>query len=202
MDMQPNNDCVRLAVSQRHEAATVLASAFHHEPVWNMVIPHDQQRARVQVRFFVRLTDYTLRYGETYTTPTRVGVVGWLPPGQTSLALGRIVRSGLYVTPLIMGWTTYRRFAAYNHYADTLHKQYAPDPHWYLWYIGVAPASQGQGIGRRLLQPVLDKARAAGTACYLETSLERNTLFYEKFGFEVVHQGSIQGVTVWAMVRP
>jgi hypothetical protein len=54
-----------------------------------------------------------------------------------------------------------------------------------------------------LLQPVLERASADGTACYLETGVEKNIRFYERHGFAVVGQGQVpkQALPVWAMVR-
>ena len=85
----------------------------------------------------------------------------------------------------------------------TAHKLYAPDLHWYLWAVGVSPPSQGRGIGGMLLEPVLTRASADGTACYLETGEERNIRFYERHGFKVVGEGTVPGesVKVWAMLR-
>ena len=146
---------------------------------------------------------YSLLYGEVYTTPAVNGVACWLPPGRTELTLGRMVRCGLHATPLKMGLAAYRQFDIYMSYADVLHARYAPEPHWYLWAIGVDPASQGKGIGSRLIKPILKRADAGGTACYLETEMARNVRFYEKHGFEVVDGGKVPklGAQVWAMVR-
>jgi ribosomal protein S18 acetylase RimI-like enzyme len=88
-------------------------------------------------------------------------------------------------------------------YADTLHKRHAPELHWYLWAVGVDPPNQGRGIGGRLIEPILARASADGTACYLETGMEKNISFYEKHGFRVVGEGRVPklGVPVWAMLR-
>ncbi|GAB2655990.1 hypothetical protein GCM10027068_39870 [Prescottella soli] len=77
------------------------------------------------------------------------------------------------------------------------------DPVWYLATVGVAPASQGRGLGRAVLEPGLKAARDQGYAAYLETSSPSNVTFYERLGFEVV--GSVplpdDGPKVWAMLR-
>ena len=56
-------------------------------------------------------------------------------------------------------------------------------PHWYLQFIGVAPAGQGQGTGGALLRAGL--ARAAGQPCYLETATPSNVGLYQAHGFAV-----------------
>ena len=54
---------------------------------------------------------------------------------------------------------------------------------WYLSIIAVDPAMQGQGHGRKLLEPTLAEADRAGATCYLETFSDRNPSFYERVGF-------------------
>jgi ribosomal protein S18 acetylase RimI-like enzyme len=194
---------VQMEVVHRDRAGEVLARAFHNDPTYEMVLPEEVKRANVLPWLFGRVVGYSLMFGQVYTTPALEGVVCWLPPGQAGLTIGRLVRSGLYATPLKMGLAAYGRFDAYMSYADKLHEHYAPASHWYLWAIGVAPSSQGRGIGSRLLQPVLERANADGTACYLETGMERNIRFYEKHGFRVVGEETMpkKALPVWAMVR-
>ena len=198
-----NNELAQLKAAQRGQAAELLARAFHNDPLYMLVIPEEDRRAEVLSWLFDRVVHYSLLYGEVHTTRTLEGVACWLPPGRTELTIGRVVRSGLYATPLKMGLAAYRRFDVYMGYADELHKRYAPESHWYLWAVGVDPPRQGRGIGGRLMEPVLVRASANRTACYLETGVERNIRFYERHGFKVVGEGRVpgQGVQVWAMLR-
>lgn len=55
--------------------------------------------------------------------------------------------------------------------------------HAYLFSIGVRPAAQGKGLGRSLIQPVLDACDRAGLPAYLENSNPANTGFYNSCGF-------------------
>jgi ribosomal protein S18 acetylase RimI-like enzyme len=196
-------DPIRLEPSQSRRAAALLARAFHDDPVYRLTLPDEGKRASALAWLFGRVVRYCILYGHTFTTPELDGIAGWLPPGHTSLTFGRIIRSRLYLTPFKLGLSAYRRFDAYMRYADELHTRLAPGPHWYLWVIGVEPARQGQGIGSKLLQPILARADADGVPCYLETEGERNVRFYQKHGFKVAHQGLVPklGVGVWAMLR-
>lgn len=65
-------------------------------------------------------------------------------------------------------------------------------PHWYLEAVGVAPAGQGRGVGRALLQHRLDRLDAAGEAAYLESSSPRTTPLYRRLGF--VPLGPVRGL--------
>ncbi len=54
---------------------------------------------------------------------------------------------------------------------------------WYLSIVAVDPAAQGQGLGRKLLEPTIAEADRVFATCYLETFTPRNLSFYERLGF-------------------
>lgn len=56
---------------------------------------------------------------------------------------------------------------------------------WYLSIVAVDPAAQGQGLGRKLLEPTIAEADRVFATCYLETFTPRNLSFYERLGFAV-----------------
>lgn len=58
----------------------------------------------------------------------------------------------------------------------------------YLWFIGVDPGVQNQGIGSKLLQEIIDYSNNNNRPIYLETSTVKNLPWYEKFGFEVYNE--------------
>ncbi len=198
-----SSELVSLDPARRSQAGALLGRAFHTDVLYESVIPDDSKRAALLTWLFDKVVHYALLYGHVETTPALEGVACWLPPGRTEITLGRILRSGLHATPLKMGWAAYRRFDPYQSFSGRIHHLHAPQPHWYLWAIGVDPTCQGQGVGSRLLEPTLRRADAEGTACYLETGSERNVRFYEKYGFHVASEGRVPklGVPIWAMRR-
>lgn len=60
-------------------------------------------------------------------------------------------------------------------------------PCWELMQIQISPPLQGQGLGRRLVQQVIDDARKAGASLKLSV-LKKNPArrLYERLGFTVV----------------
>jgi ribosomal protein S18 acetylase RimI-like enzyme len=58
------------------------------------------------------------------------------------------------------------------------------EPHWYLPFIGVDPAHQGEGYGTELMRHTLKRCDADEIPAYLENSNPRNAPFYERLGFE------------------
>ena len=68
------------------------------------------------------------------------------------------------------------------------------DRHWYLETMGVARGAQRQGLGGRLLEPVLEIADRDQVDCYLETADPRNAVYYARHGF-VVENPALQLVS-------
>ena len=67
-----------------------------------------------------------------------------------------------------------------------LHKIYGPKGrHIYVAAVGVDPASQGKGLGKRIMQQVSDVSDATGLPAYLECASEKNRAVYEKSGYVV-----------------
>ena len=61
----------------------------------------------------------------------------------------------------------------------------------HLHEISVCQEAQGQGVGRRLLQQVVDAGRCAGVRDLTLTTFVNvpwNAPFYARFGFEVLHE--------------
>ncbi|NEC91597.1 N-acetyltransferase [Streptomyces sp. SID12501] len=75
--------------------------------------------------------------------------------------------------------------------------------HEYLWMIGVAPDSQGLGLGTALVQHVLDRCDREGVAAYLEASSARSRTLYERLGFDLLDRplDLPDGPQMWPMWR-
>lgn len=58
----------------------------------------------------------------------------------------------------------------------------------YLWFIGVTPELQNKGKGSQLLHEIINESESQGRPIYLETSVDRNLPWYQKFDFEVFQE--------------
>ena len=74
---------------------------------------------------------------------------------------------------------------------------------WYLSILGVLPEQQGRGVGRSLVEPVLEDADAADIATYLETFAPRSIPFYQRLGYEILGEirEPVTGSDYWLMRR-
>lgn len=80
----------------------------------------------------------------------------------------------------------------------------AHDPfeqHWHLGPIGVLPPYRGKGVGTELMKRFCKEVDNCSATAYLETDLDENVRFYEKFGFSVVARSDIFHVENRYMLR-
>ncbi|KAJ9653129.1 hypothetical protein H2198_007640 [Neophaeococcomyces mojaviensis] len=81
--------------------------------------------------------------------------------------------------------------------------------YYFVNIVVVDPTCQGQGVGRKLFEIVMQRADQEGRKCYLESSRwEPNVKIYERLGFEVrkkmrceADDGTGEGVDLFCMVR-
>lgn len=201
--MKPDTEMIQLGTKDIDWATSLLVEVFRNEPP--LADMFRGPRREKQVKYFIKCScTYALMFGDGYTTPERDGVAMWLLPGKTKMTLGRMFRAGMLSAPFRLGFAAFGRFMGFTQLTDKLHKNSAPMPHYYLFMLGVCPASQGKGIGGLLLADMLRRVDHEGMSAYLETQNERNVGFYQKFGFEVAAEEpfpKLDGLRNWGMLR-
>lgn len=190
---------------EAREAGQVVAESLLVEPGFAAIVPDESTRRKVLTPLLTGTVRNAIRHGSAYGAIGEgriLGVAVWLPPGAypfdivTNLRMLPSLRGTLHV-----GFAKARELAAMEGNAE-LH--FPREPVWYLQALGVEPGTQGQGIGSKLLQPVLTLADAKRQACYLETGTVRNVRFYERFGFQIREAAARlapTGPTHWTMLR-
>lgn len=201
--MTPPN-IVPLSQENLSDAASALARAFQDDPLQAYVFPDPAERAARSPAHFMPLLRYGLMYGEVLTTQgIPLGAAVWLPPDRWEVTPERAAAAGLDELPNVLGEEAAERFFSVLGATDTYHHRDVPASHWYLMVVGIAPEARGQGLGRALLRPIMDRADAAGLHCYLETAHPDNVAFYEHLGFqqivELVEPQS--GLRLWTFRR-
>jgi GNAT superfamily N-acetyltransferase len=182
----PGIEVVPLAEAQLEEAARALALAFQDDPLQSYVLPDPEERALRSPGHFLTLLRFGHLFGEVYTTRgTPEGAAIWQPPG-ADVTPERAVSAGFDRLSTLIGADALQRLGKVLDYLEAVHRRDVPPEHWYLMVVGVAPPRQGQGVGRALLQPILDRADAARLPCYLDTAQARNVPLYQKLGFRVM----------------
>ena len=201
--LQSDTTPMSLATSQIEQGAAILARTFQHDPTMKYLITDSPKILKARIRFYRASIRMGLLYGEVYTTRSMAGVTVWISPKNTNFTFGQLLRSGLLTATLSLGLKPLGRLMRSESYFEKVKKQTISRAHWSLFFIGIEPLQQGQGLGGILIQPILDRADAEGVPCYLISTNKRNLTFYKKHGFEVAVRGQVpnEGPQIWAMLR-
>lgn len=161
-------------------AAAVLGEAFTTDPVFGWLLQGREDLLRRLTLVFTAFAAGALRKpnAQVLVTPERTAAAIWLPPGGWRTPTREVLRHGPKLVRAF-GTATPRALSLLTR----VEKHHPSEPHWYLEAIGTIPSARGQGIGPKVLTPVLEQCDAAGLPAYLESSNPRNIGFYERHGF-------------------
>jgi len=201
---------VELLPLMEEEATITYARAFIHNPWFDYFLGVNHNQFESVKWFCGQIVKYGLTYGRLWARVLDVngtkkvqGLAVWQPPNDQGVSLIRMLQHGFAAAPFKFGMGPSWR--AVNSLVNTekVHNEIIPnEPHWYLFCIGVDPPYQNNGIGTKIIQPILHSADKSGLKCYLDTSSKRSIGFFQRCGFEVVKE--IKGETGpvwWVMIR-
>lgn len=200
--MQPS--IVTLPEQRADDAVEVLTAAFMPDPIFSFYFPEMPQRAQVFRAFFSDIIESHLQFGHVYAAMLNGAMVGaavWRPPEvdePTELDQERATATERRIREIDndAAEALFAGFAA-------LEPGHPAEPHWYLFFTGIAPAWQGRGFGTTLLAPVLKLADEIQTVCYLETPFPQTHVFYRRLGYEITDSANpfVGAPTLWTMTR-
>ncbi|HEX8646799.1 MAG TPA: GNAT family N-acetyltransferase [Thermoleophilaceae bacterium] len=177
--------------------ASVLARAFHDDPVMAWFFPDPGERERRIERMFRLRVGSLLGQEESYTTDDHLGAAIWAQPGRWEMS----PLAGLILTARMLPLTRGRTPLLARGW-KMIDAEHPPEPHYYLAILGTDPDAQGRGVGSALLAPVLDDCDRNEIPAYLESSKESNLAFYARHGFRVTGELDLpEGPHVWLMWR-
>ncbi|MDR0777930.1 MAG: GNAT family N-acetyltransferase [Methanomassiliicoccaceae archaeon] len=197
-------DIIKLEAEHTKKAAELLAAAFFNYPMMVRYFPDPKKRKRRLTWYMKNVLNSAIRYGEAFVTPDITGALFMLPPGHTRLTTNEYIKSGFLMTPLVMGYRNYKLSNECEKFvADTHERQMNGREHYYLWGLVVDPGTQRKGVGSALMKIIIDKADTKNVPIYLETHDKNNVDYYERFGFKLIHTGTItgHGLEFWCMLR-
>ena len=168
-------------------ASLSAVAALETDPFYRSICaPHgdDPRKSRaILERYFDYSIQEGLELGRAIHLPNAAqGVAVWLLPQPEDVESQAAQRKHAFLQTILEpeGWQNYRSMIGFM---SSKSAAIVNNEAWYLSIIAVDPALQGQGLGRKLLEPTLAEADHAGAICYLETFSERNLSFYQRVGF-------------------
>jgi GNAT superfamily N-acetyltransferase len=176
--------------NDRAAATAALAEAFMDDPVAIWATPRDRHRPGALRRFFGAVYDTHVGEETVYVDPEGEGAAIWALPGHWRETPWEQLRTAsAFAHP--RHWRRVPRILGGVFKAEAAH----PDmpEHFYLATLGVAPNRQGEGLGSRLLAPILEICDSDGVPAYLESSKYSNIAFYARHGFRVIGELHLPG---------
>ncbi len=189
-----------LDVSEIEEVLDVLARGMRDNPLHVAAFGEDPERRRRRFRGLMAAAFSIRDFSHTLVARREdgviVGVCGMMPPGNCLPDFRqrlRLLPTLLSIGPRAVG-RTMRWLGAWE-------KHDPEERHWHLGPLAVDAPLQGMGVGSRLMQVFSAQMDAAREDAYLETDKPENVRFYERFGYRVVGEQEVLGVTNYFMLR-
>ena len=166
----------RARVGDAQRVGAITADAFRYDPfnLWLF-----GSFAGIANLFHLQARRIYVPRGYCYTVGDEGACMWMLPGGDAGFSLPDYAA---FVFPTLWhcGPRAVRRGVRTGAAMDSRHPDF---PHAYLFSIGVRETARGKGLGRTLIQPVLDACDRQGLPAYLENSNPANTGFYSACGF-------------------
>jgi GNAT superfamily N-acetyltransferase len=168
-------------------ASSIAVAALEDDPFYRSICaPYDGNTVRrraVLAKYF----DYSIQEGRelgrcVHLAHEAHGVAVWLLPQSPEVESQAAERKRTFLKAALTaeGCANYYRIIEFmSAKSATLVDEAA----WYLSIVAVDPGAQGQGLGRKLLEPTIAEADRAGVTCYLERFSQPNLSFYQRLGF-------------------
>ena len=189
-----------LDASEIEEVLDVLARGMRDNPLHVAAFGENPEQRRRRFRGLMTAAFSVRDFSHTLVARREdgviVGVCGMLPPGDCLPDFGqrlRLLPTLLSIGPRVAGRAM--------RWMGVWHKRDPEERHWHLGPLAVDAHLQGEGVGSRMMQVFCAQMDAAHEDAYLETDKAINVRFYERFGFEVVGEEEVLGVTNYFMLR-
>jgi ribosomal protein S18 acetylase RimI-like enzyme len=166
------------------ELADALTDAFSADPMMAWIYPDPSTRPEMSRPFMRMALDIAFPHGHVYSVANNGAAALWSPPDVDLFDDAAVVQMFT-----MLGDQLGDRAAEIGGGLMQIAAEHPHDePHFYLFVLGTATASQSKGLGSTLMTEVLDRCDRQGLGAYLESSNTRNVPFYERHGFKVLNE--------------
>lgn len=173
MKQAENND--------RDTIVNILVDSFRDNKSVNYIIQQDGKKELRLRRLMEYSYDVCKLSGDVFITNDKSGCALIVKPDKKKTSIKSILLDAKFVINCL-GLSNVKKAMS----REAKIKSYHPDGFiYYLWFIGVDPAKQNQGIGSNLLKEVIAEGQKENRIVCLETSTQKNIPWYQSFGFNI-----------------
>jgi ribosomal protein S18 acetylase RimI-like enzyme len=167
--------------SQKAQVIEILTESFDENKSVNYVVKQDEIR-KDRIRGLMNYSyNVCNAFGEVWFSEDEQACALVLYPDKKRTTLSAVLWD-IKLAASVIGLSRVGQVLARESKIKAFHPK---QPFSYLWFIGVNPKFQNGGKGSRLLQEVIEHSERHSRPIYLETSVDRNLPWYQKFGFEI-----------------
>lgn len=175
---------IEATYSDKNTVVDILAQSFKDNKSVNYIVKQDAHREQRIKKLMDYSFDVCKSFGRVVLSEKKEACALIVYPDKKKPTLKSIVWDLKLITNCI-GITGVSKAMARE---GRIKKLQPTEPLYYLWFIGVHPTLQNQGIGSVLLGEIIKDAETQNRKLCLETSTEKNIPWYEKFGFKIYNE--------------
>lgn len=175
---------IKTGIEDKDRIVEILSNSFDDNKSVNYIIQQDTNRKQRIRSLMAYSFDLCHSFGDVFLSEDKKGCALILLPDKKKTTLRSIwLDTKLAVSAIGLAniEKAMKREAAIN-------KIHPDGIIYYLWFIGVDPADQGNGVGSKLLESVIQEGLSQKRAICLETSTIKNLPWYEKHGFKTYRE--------------
>jgi len=166
--------------NDKNKVIEILSLSFYDNQSVNYIVSHKRNEKEIKA-----LMDYSFEqcrlFGNIYLSDDKDACALILYPQKKHFSFRSI---WLDIKLIFKAIGVFRIFKALKREAE-IKKMQPKIEMAYLWFLGVIPSAQHNGIGSKLLSELLMTIQKQNLPTYLETSTLTNLPWYKKMGFEV-----------------
>ncbi|MDF1654438.1 MAG: hypothetical protein P1U34_04925 [Coxiellaceae bacterium] len=184
---------VPIKLKETTQAAETLFQAFRDDKFMQWVFISQENYNKNAKAAFETWVRYGVRYGIAMRTQNFESIAIRRKPGDTTFSLWKMFRSGMLITPKLLGKEGMKRMDAFDKASIKIRNDYMRSkPFLYCWILGTLPIKQGQGFGRQLMKATFEMAERDDLACYLETVSDSNSSeVHTHIGYQLITAFSV-----------
>jgi ribosomal protein S18 acetylase RimI-like enzyme len=171
----------RAKLSDRGLVTDILTRSFIENKSVNYIIRQDEKKDRRIKGLMGYSFDICYLFGDVFISDDRNGCALIVIPDKKKTTLKSVLLD-VKLALSVIGLSNLKKAVTRE---SSIKKVHPESPIYYLWFIGVEPSQQGNGVGSKLLNEVIQQGLSENRIICLETSTLKNIPWYEKFGFEI-----------------
>lgn len=188
---------LRARPNDKQLVVDILIRSFVDNKSVNYIIRQDEKREQRLKHLMEYSFDICNLFGDVFVSDDKKGCALVVVPDRKKVTVKTILLD-VKMALSVIGLPNIKKAISRE---STIKKIHPSVPIYYLWFIGVEPSQQGQGIGSKLLNEIIQKGLSENRTICIETSTLKNVPWYEKHGFKTYRELDF-GYKLYCMKMP